>query len=80
MNQVESHVHITAIKAGDTILHRGRLRTVCKQDITTSPFTGLAIFGDSYKMGFEPVKRIDFVRIGAYGQLEPSTKIVGAAI
>ena len=40
--------HITQIKQGDTIIHNGRLTTVCKNDIKKDNFTGVSIFGASY--------------------------------
>lgn len=48
----------TEIKAGDTILcDDGNIRTVCKTDFTTG-FMGLCIFGNSYKLGYEKVKKV----------------------
>lgn len=50
------------IQVGDTILHTdGQLRTVCRNNITRSPFMGLTLFGDPYKLGTIPVKRVKFV-------------------
>ena len=40
--------HITQIKQGDTIIHNGRLTTVCKNDIKKDNFIGVSIFGASY--------------------------------
>lgn len=48
-------IHISQLRAGDTILHRGELKTVCKTDLTESDFMGRSVFGDSYKLGYEPV-------------------------
>lgn len=53
-------VHITAIKPGDTVMHKGHLKTVCASDITRSDFMGLAIFGDTYCMGLHSVERVSF--------------------
>lgn len=47
------------IKIGDTILCKdGNIRTVCKNNITKNEFTGLCIFGNPYKLGFEKVKKV----------------------
>lgn len=51
-------VHKSDIKPGDTILcPDGNLRTVCKKDIKRNNFTGITIFGDPYKSGYQPVKK-----------------------
>ncbi|QFT13308.1 hypothetical protein [Vibrio sp. THAF190c] len=51
-------VHITKIKAGDTIYHNGKLVTVATKDIKHSDFMGRTIFGDSYHLGNKPVLRV----------------------
>ena len=48
-------VHISTINQGDTVIHRGQLMTVGKSDIRYSSFMGWTLFGDSYKLGYEPV-------------------------
>jgi len=53
----KSPVHITAIKPGDTVLHHGELRTVCRDDLK-SGFMGVTLFGDSYVLGRVPVVRV----------------------
>jgi hypothetical protein len=53
--------HISDIKAGDTIVRKGKEMTVCAKDITRG-FMGTAIFGDSYNNGHKPVKRVLFPR------------------
>ncbi|EAA6844921.1 hypothetical protein DRX19_29025 [Salmonella enterica subsp. enterica] len=53
-------VHISTISAGDTVLHQGKLRTVCRRDIKNSDFFGLMLFGDSYNLGAVPVKKVIF--------------------
>ena len=51
-------VHKSDIKPGNTILcSDGNLRTVCKEDIKRNNFTGITIFGDPYKLGYQPVKK-----------------------
>lgn len=53
-------VHISTVSAGDTVLHQGKLRTVCRRDIKRSDFFGLMLFGDSYNLGTVPVKKAIF--------------------
>lgn len=50
-------VHISRIRAGDTIIHNGELRTVCDSNIK-SGFCGITIFGDSYRMATLPVQKV----------------------
>lgn len=51
-------VHKNCIKIGDIILCKdGKVRTVCRNNITNG-FMGLCLFGDSYRLGQEPVKKI----------------------
>jgi hypothetical protein len=53
-------VHISIIRAGDTIFHDGKDMTVCKKDIKYDSFMGISIFGDSYRIGTIPVLRVLF--------------------
>jgi hypothetical protein len=53
-------VHISKIQAGDVVLSNGKESTVCYKDITSGGFCGLAIFGDSYKMGTKLVEIVVF--------------------
>lgn len=56
-------VHISTIKSGDTILHTdGKISTVCKNNIKKGGFMGTSIFGDSYKSGYEKVKKIEIIK------------------
>jgi hypothetical protein len=58
-----TEVHISVIKQGDTILHTdGHLRTVCKNNIKKGGFCGITIFGDSYKSGYQKVKKVEFTK------------------
>lgn len=54
-------VHKDEIKAGDTILLDGELKTVCGNDIRKG-FCGTTIHGESFKLGLEQVKRVHFVQ------------------
>lgn len=52
-------VHISQIKSGDTILHRdGKIRTVCENNIKSDRFMKRSLFGDSYNLGYVPVKKL----------------------
>lgn len=56
-NAVE--VHISTIRPGDTILHTdGQIRTVCSKNITYSSFMGISLFGNTYRLGTVPVKKL----------------------
>lgn len=55
-------VHISTIKAGDTIIHNGKESTVCKKDITIGGFMGTSIFGDSYRSGTKLVEIVVYKR------------------
>ncbi len=51
-------VHISKIRAGDAIVHQGKVRTVSNNDFGESAFMGVTIFGDSYRLGTTTVKRV----------------------
>ncbi|MFA5669889.1 MAG: hypothetical protein WCX83_00310 [Candidatus Cloacimonas sp.] len=51
-------VHKNLIGVGDIIIHHGKDRTVCKKDITRCDFFGIKLFGDSYVLGYQKVKRL----------------------
>ena len=52
-------VHISTIKIGDTVLHNGKLRTVCKRVIRRCPFMGISLWGDCYNLGYKPVIKVE---------------------
>lgn len=52
------NVHISLIKPGDAILHEGKIITVNKEYIKNDSFMGISLYGDSYKLGYKPVKRL----------------------
>lgn len=52
--------HISDIKAGDTILHNGEVKTVSGNNIKGNPFIGKTLFGDSYNLGYKKVEVIAF--------------------
>lgn len=47
--------NISEIRAGDVVRHNGRDMTVGEKDIKAAGFMGVTLFGDSYKLGREPV-------------------------
>ena len=53
---------IADIKAGDTVLHNGHLKTVSACNIGRDKFLGITLFGDSYRCGREMVKKADIYR------------------
>lgn len=47
------------IQVGDIIVCKdGKIRTVCRNNITNDSFMGLCLFGDSYHLGREPVTKV----------------------
>lgn len=55
-------VHISEIKVGDTIIHHGQQRTVCRRTFGYDSFVDVLLWGDSYNMGNIKVKRVTFPR------------------
>lgn len=51
-------VHISLIRAEDTVLHDGKVQTVGPGDIKHNHFMGSTLFGDSYILGLKPVQRL----------------------
>ena len=51
-------VNIKEIKHGDTILHNGEFHTVDRTHFKNCPFMGLTLLGDSYNLGYKPVKKV----------------------
>ncbi len=60
-------VHIDCIKVGDTVIHDEAMKTVCRQNIGGDTFMGRTLWGDSYKLGTVPVKRVSFTTEKANG-------------
>ena len=61
MNYTIEEINISQVRSGDTILHTdGLVRTVSDNNIKRSPFMGVTLFGDSYKLGTLPVKRLKY--------------------
>ena len=57
-------VHISTIKGADTVIHKGEMKTVSFNNIKRDAFMGTPIFGDSYKIGKTPVKKVIFKKFG----------------
>lgn len=55
-------VHISLIRASDTVFHEGKVRTVCKGNLKNDSFMGPTLFGDSYNLGRKPVYRLAMKR------------------
>jgi hypothetical protein len=53
-------IHVSLIRWGDTIHHRGHDRTVGKKDIKKCPFMGSSVFGDTYNSGHKLVTLVEF--------------------
>ena len=56
-------VHISRVIIGDVVIHNGISSTVCKKDLDNTPFMGPTLFGDSYRLGRDLVKRVEEVLI-----------------
>lgn len=54
-------VHISTIKAEDTVIHNGEMKTVCGKDLTDAGIFGVSLFGDSYHAGHKLVKKVVFI-------------------
>lgn len=59
MNYDIELVHKGDIKVGDVIIcEDGIMRTVSRNNITRDSFMGLCIFGSSYKLGYQKIKKV----------------------
>jgi len=57
-------VHISTISIGDSIICSDRFeRTVSKDNIKKDSFMGISIFGDTYKLGQTPCKKVIYEKI-----------------
>ena len=57
-----TEVHISEIKVGDTVVHHGQLKTVCRRAFGYNSFHGILLWGDSYNSGHILVQRVTFPR------------------
>lgn len=51
-------VHISKIRVGDVVNHKGEFKTVTRSNLGSNTFLGDTLFGDSFKGGKELVTRI----------------------
>lgn len=64
-NMVITEVDKELIRVGDAVYHDGKVQTVSPGDIRRGGFMGLTIFGDSYRLGRQKVKRVEFKKAEA---------------
>lgn len=58
---IVTEIHISEVKHGDTIIHTdGNMTTVDKNFIKKGGFHGTTLYGDSYRSGLIPVKKVTF--------------------
>ena len=50
--------HIKNIRTGDMVYHNGKLQTVSPNDLRSTEFMGLTLFGDCYKLGNQLVNKV----------------------
>lgn len=58
MEYTIEHVQISTIQPGDTVMHDGKMKTVCRNNIKHDSFIGVTLFGDCYKMGRKLVQKV----------------------
>lgn len=51
-------VHISTIRVGDTVVIDGVMKTVGKNNLKHDRFMGTTLWGDSFKSGKTPVKKV----------------------
>lgn len=49
-------IELNQINVGDTVLHDGKLKTVCRSNLKRDPFMGTTLFGDSYHIRGKVIK------------------------
>lgn len=54
--------HISRIKAGDTIMENGVMKTVCRKNIKHCSFMGTTLFGSNHNSGRIPVQVVEFIK------------------
>lgn len=55
-------VNIKDITVGDTVIHNGGIKTVCRRAFSYDGFVGVMLWGDSYNVGQKLVERVTFPR------------------
>ena len=61
MNYVVTPTHINLIQPGDTVEIDGQLKTVSR-DVIGQGFMGKTLWGDSYRLGTQLVRRVAIER------------------
>lgn len=56
-------IHISQVRAGDTVLFDGHVRTVGANHLTYDSFMGQKLFGDCHMLGHKPVLRLRISRV-----------------
>lgn len=58
----DRHEQVTPadLRAGDTVLLAGVLKTVCKKDLGRDALLGATLWGDSHRAGRETITRVTF--------------------
>jgi hypothetical protein len=74
LNAIREDTHVSLIRPGDTIYYTGHVVTVCSKDIHKSTFMGTSIFGDCFKLGYTPVKKVKFMTMYK-GRLVPADSV-----
>jgi hypothetical protein len=62
MNYTIQQDHIGNLRAGDTIMHNGEMKTVSGNNIKRDSFMGTSVFGDTYNHGHKPIEKINFTK------------------
>ena len=62
MNFNIEKVHISKIRPGNTVEHNGTICTVGRNDIKTGGFMGRTLFGDSYSLGTQLVRKLQILQ------------------
>ena len=51
-------VHVSLVRAGETVFHDEKVRTVSGPNLSYDSFMGHKLFGDNYVCGLKPVHRL----------------------
>lgn len=66
MKYTIEEVNISEIRAGDTVVHNGEIKTVCGNSLGNDPFMGVSLFGDSYHSGRKKVEKLTITHATPY--------------
>lgn len=62
--------HISKVQHGDTIFHKGKIKTLTNDNIRRCSFMGVSIWGDSYHGGHKLVTELTDLKCGNISKLE----------